>query len=227
MYGRDVDNRFPLPGEYVDAIRRAGGVAVLLPPGQANPSDWLERVDGLLLAGGGDVDPQHYQGQAHETIYNLDAERDTTELALARMIVETGFPSLCICRGMQVLNVALGGTLHEHLPDAVGETINHRLPPREPTPHPISVKPESKLAGILGETEFRAASWHHQALRDVAPELRVSAVAPDGTVEAVEMPEHPWLIAVQWHPEITAHTSPIQQRLFDAFVQTAAARTPQ
>ncbi len=220
-YGRDEDNRFPLPGEYVDSVRRAGGIPVLIPPGDVDPNALLSRVDALLLAGGGDLDPGHYQGRTHETVYMTDAERDSTELELARAVVERQFPTLCICRGIQVLNVALGGTLHEHLPDVVGDTINHRLPPREPTPHAIAVRPDSRLASIVGATEFSAASWHHQAIRDIAPELMVSAEAPDGTIEAVEMPEHPWLIAVQWHPELTAHQDETQQRLFDAFVQAA------
>ena len=220
-YGRDEDNRFPLPGEYVDSIRRAGGIPVLIPPGDADPDALLSRVDALLLAGGGDLDPQHYRGQSHESIYMTDSERDSTELQLARAVVDRQFPTFCICRGIQVLNVAMGGTLHEHLPDVVGEEINHRLPPREPTPHAISVRPDTRLHAIVGEAQFAAASWHHQAIRDVASGLRVSAEAPDGTIEAVEMDEHPWLVAVQWHPELTAHHDQTQQRLFDAFVKVA------
>jgi len=220
-YGRDEDNRFPLPGEYVDAVRRAGGIPVLIPPGEDDTDAMLARVDGLLLAGGGDLDPEHNQGRCHESIYMTDAERDGTELKLARAVVDGGFPTLCICRGIQVVNVALGGTLHEHLPDVVGEEINHRLPPRESTPHAITVHAETRLAAIVGELQFTAASWHHQAIDAVAAGLIVSAEAPDGTIEAVEMPEHPWLIAVQWHPELTAHCDDTQQRLFDAFVQAA------
>ena len=220
-YGRDEDNRFPLPGEYVDSVRRAGGIPVLIPPGETDPDALLSRVDGLLLAGGGDLDPTHYRGRAHATIYMTDPERDTTELQLARAVVERGFPTFCICRGIQILNVALGGTLHEHLPDVVGDAINHRLPPREPTPHAVAVRAETRLHSIVGATEIVTASWHHQAIRDVAPGLSVSAEAADGTIEAVEMREHPWLIAVQWHPELTAHKDKSQQRLFDAFVRAS------
>lgn len=220
-YGRDEDNRFPLPGEYVDSVRRAGGVPLLIPPGDVEPAALLSRVDGLLLAGGGDLDPTHYRGRAHATIYMTDAERDSSELDLARAVVEQGFPTLCICRGIQILNVALGGTLYEHLPDVVGDAINHRLPPREPTPHAVSIRSETRLHSIVGEREIVAASWHHQAIRDLAPGLEVSADAADGTIEAVEMEEHPWLLAVQWHPELTAHKDQTQQRLFDAFVHAA------
>jgi putative glutamine amidotransferase len=222
-YGRDEDNRFRVPGDYIDAVRRAGGVPVLLPPGGNGVEFALSRVDGLILAGGGDISPQHYGGRMHETIYSVDAERDATELLLAKTVVERGMPTFGICRGMQLLNVALGGTLHEHLPEAVGESVLHRLPPREPTEHAVRVKSGSKLGGVLLDLEFNAASWHHQGIRDVAPGLSVVAHAPDGTVEAVEMHEHPWLIAVQWHPELTAATSSTQQRLFDAFVAATAS----
>ena len=123
--------------------------------------------------------------------------------------------------------MALGGTLFDHLPDHVGEEVDHRLPPREPTPHTLEVEEGSGLAGILGETSFTAESWHHQAIDNVAPGLTVVARAPDGTIEAVEKPDHPWLYAVQWHPELTAAEDPIQQRLFNALAEAAlAARQP-
>ena len=217
-YGRGEEDKFPIPANYVDSVRRAGGIAVLIPPGQQEPQRLLSRLDGLVLAGGGDIDPACYGGQDHESIYMTDSERDQTEIELARFAVEQGFPTLGICRGMQVLNVAMGGTLYEHLPDVVGEEIKHRLPPREPTPHAVSVKPESFLASLLSKCEFDASSWHHQALRKVADGFQVVAYAPDGTIEAIEMPAHPWLVAVQWHPELTAATDPNQQKLFDEFV---------
>ncbi|MGE3314070.1 MAG: gamma-glutamyl-gamma-aminobutyrate hydrolase family protein [Planctomycetaceae bacterium] len=223
-YGRDEDNRFRVPGDYVDAVRRAGGVPVLIPPGGHGLEFALARVDGLILAGGGDINPQHYGGTMHETIYSVDAERDASEMILARAVVESGMPTFGICRGLQLINVALGGTLHEHLPDVVGESVLHRLPPREATEHAVRVKSGSKLGDVLLDLEFTAASWHHQAVRDVAPGLNVVAHAPDGTIEALEKTDHPWLIAVQWHPELTAAVSATQQRLFDAFV--AATKSP-
>ena len=149
----------------------------------------------------------------------VDAERDSSELELARAVFEAELPTLAICRGTQVINIALGGTLFPHLPDVVGEKVKHRLPPREPTEHAVSVKADSRLARIMGETEVVTASWHHQAIRDVAPRLEVTAHAPDGTIEAVEMPGHRWLIAVQWHPELTAARDVHQQRLFDQLVE--------
>jgi putative glutamine amidotransferase len=140
-------------------------------------------------------------------------------LALARRLAGSDVPTLGICRGHQIVNVALGGTLHQHLPDVVGDRVLHRLPPREATEHPIVVAGESRLASILGETSFTAASWHHQAVHNTAKSLTVVAQAPDGTIEACELRSHPWLFSVQWHPELTAHTSPTQQRLFDALVE--------
>jgi putative glutamine amidotransferase len=199
-------------------------MALLLPPGEPHLAELLERLDGVIIAGGGDIDPGRYQGVRHETIYMLDGERDSSELELARRLVDRELPLLNICRGIQVLNVALGGTLIEHLPDEVGEEIAHRAPPRNPTIHEVWVEPASQLAQIMGRTKVVTTSWHHQALRQVASGLKVVAYAPDGTIEAVEMPEHPWLIGVQWHPEMTAADDPSQQRLFDALVEAARRR---
>lgn len=223
-YGRNEVNRFHLPAEYVDAVRRAGGIPLLIPPGESQWEALRGYLDGVVLTGGGDIDPRAYGGRDHETIYNLDHERDASELALGRQVVETGLPTLGICRGMQILNVTLGGSLIEHLPDEVGEQVIHRAPPREPIPHSISVIPDSRLAAVTRELEFSCSSWHHQAIRRLAPGLKVVALAPDHTIEAVELPGHPWLVAVQWHPELTAAYDPIQQRLFDALVQAALQR---
>ena len=218
-YGRDDKNRYTLPSEYVTAVQRAGAVPVLIPPVPEHAARYLELVDGLILAGGGDMDPSHYGGDAHETLYSVDAQRDRLELELARLLVARSQPTLAICRGLQVLNVALGGTLIEHLPAVVGEQVLHRAPPRDPTPHAISITPGSRLAGIAGATECVPMSWHHQAIRKLAPGLTAVAKAPDGTIEAVEASKHPWLIGVQWHPELTADKDPAQQRLFDALAQ--------
>lgn len=223
-YGQDEELKFPLPRQYVDCVRRAGAVAVLIPPGESRIDELLSSLNGVILAGGGDVDPARYDGQQHESIYAVDQERDAMEFKLAQRVIDTGMPTLAICRGIQVVNVVLGGTLIEHLPDEVGEDVVHRLPPREPTEHPIRVERQSRLAEIVGEVHFTAASWHHQAARQVADELVVTAYAPDGTIEAAEMPDHPWMIAVQWHPELTADRDAAQQRLFDEFVRSANER---
>ena len=223
-YGRGPHNRYILPAEYVDAVRRAGGIPLLLPPGEERMDAVLPLLKAVVFSGGGDLDPDLYGGSHHETIYWVEPERDRSEIALARRVFDLGVPTLAICRGSQILNVAKGGTLIEHLPDEVGETVNHRVPPREPTPHPIRVAPASRLAGLLGATDFSCMSWHHQAIRQVAPGFEVVAHAPDGTIEGLEVPSHPWLVAVQWHPELTAAEDPIQQRLFDALVEAAGTR---
>jgi len=224
-YARDEANRFTLPSEYVDSVRRAGGLPVLIPPGEKEIDGLLASLDGILLAGGGDIAPEYYGGRHHETIYSLDPERDRTELEIAKRVIDSGMPTLAVCRGCQIVNIALGGTLHEHLPDVVGEKVLHRLPPREPTPHAVTVDAESELAGILGAVEISPASWHHQAIRDVGRGLKVVAQAEDGIVEAMELPEHPWMICVQWHPELTAADDVTQQLLFDVFVKKSTELT--
>jgi putative glutamine amidotransferase len=220
-YGRGDVSRFSLPAAYVDAVRRAGGIPVLVPPGEINLPVLVGSVSAMILTGGGDIDPNHYGGLSHAAIYGVDAERDAMELALARLLAAVKRPTLGICRGIQTINVALGGTLIEHLPDVVGDQIEHRHPVRRIIEHPVHVEPGSRLAAVLGQLAFPVVSWHHQAIRQTAPSLRAVGWAPDGTVEAVEMPEHPWLIAVQWHPELTAGNDALQQRLFDGLVQAA------
>lgn len=221
-YGRNEENRFESAGQYIDAVRRAGGMPLLLPPGEERAQDLVRHLHGLLLTGGGDIDPQHYGGQPHDTIYMVDRERDATEFTLARTAIEHGLPTLGVCRGAQVINVVLGGTLYEHLPDAVGDAVPHRAPPREPIRHGIKVQSRSRLAAIVKELEFRCVSWHHQGLRTLGSGLVVTAHAPDGAIEAIEMPAHRWLIGVQWHPELSAIEQPLHQRLFDALVEAAA-----
>lgn len=217
-HGHNEDGKFSLLAQYVTATRRAGGLAVLLPPGETSIDELFAKLDGIILTGGSDTDPDLYGGELHPEVYMIDPDRDTFELALTRKVLSEGLPTLAICRGAQVVNIALGGTLHEHLPDAVGESVKHRLPPHEPTPHPVTLVEGSGLARLLGQTTFDAASWHHQAVDRVGRGLVVAAHAPDGTVEAVELPDHPWLYAVQWHPELTAETEPIQQALFNELV---------
>lgn len=216
----DEKGRYTLYAQYVDGIRHAGGLPLLIPPGPESAAELpelLELCDGWVLTGGGDVDPALYRGRPHETIYNVDRVRDDAERGLVRALLEARAPALCICRGMQLLNVELGGTLVEHLD---GGAVAHRAPPRNPVRHEVEVAPDSRLAGILGETRLAPFSWHHQALREVAPSLRVVARAPDGVVEAVEDPDRPELLCVQWHPELSVDEPP-QRRLFEELVRRA------
>jgi putative glutamine amidotransferase len=223
-YGRDADNWFSVPAQYVDSIRRAGGQPVLLPPSEPDLPGWFEIVDGLVLPGGGDIDPHSYGGSLHRENYKLDRARDADELAMVHHIVTAQLPTLAICRGMQVVNVALGGSLIAHVPDAVGERVLHRSAERRPIAHRVAVAADSGLAAVMQATEVTVASWHHQAVDRVAAPFRAVAHTADGLIEAMEQPGHRWLLCVQWHPELTAADDPTQQRLFDALVSAASGR---
>ncbi len=223
-YGRDEKGRFTLYGEYVDAVRAAGGIPVLLPPGERRLGAWLETVDALLLAGGGDLDPVRYDGVRPGTLYDVDEERDASELELVDRAVVSDLPLLCVCRGLQVLNVARGGTLIEHLPDEVGEAVAHRSPERAPVRHPVTVAAGSLLARAMGTRHASPCSWHHQAVRELGRGLVPVAHAPDGVVEAVELDGRSELLAVQWHPELSFQEDPDQLGIFRTLVDWARAR---
>jgi putative glutamine amidotransferase len=212
-----------IPSLYVESVRRAGGIPVLLPPNAAHEVETLlPRLDGLIITGGADIDPKHYEGNSqHPKLTKIDHERDSSELALIRAWSKTDKPMLCVCRGMQVLNVAFGGTMHEHIPD-VREKDIHRGADGLWAIHEISVDENSLLAKVMGTNKVETYSGHHQAVKAIGQGLCVVAQAPDGIVEALEYEQHPWLLGVQWHPEKSAATDPTQQAIFDAFVKTAA-----
>ena len=216
-----TDGNLIAPEIYVRAVQRAGGIPLVIPVHLIDLAALTARLDGLVVSGGPDLDPALYAGVAHPAVYGVHAERDEAEIALLKLAVAAGLPTLCICRGLQALNVALGGSLIEHLPDESSGAIMHRQDPPGWSLHRVEVQPDSQLAAALGVTATDVASWHHQALRTVAPGLGVTATAADGTLEAVELPSHPWLVAVQWHPEAGAATDPVQQRLFDTLIQRA------
>ncbi|MBZ0303601.1 MAG: gamma-glutamyl-gamma-aminobutyrate hydrolase family protein [Anaerolineae bacterium] len=220
------DEYYHIPALYVDAVRRAGGLPVLLPPGETDWQAWLKLVDAVIVTGGADVNPAAYDGDAqHPQLTVIDTERDASEIDLARTLAEANrWPTLCICRGVQVLNVALGGTLYEHIPD-VREPDIHRGGDGGWAVQTVHVDSDSLVAEVMGTTEVATYSGHHQAVKTAAPGTRVVATAPDGIIEALEVPGHPWLIAVQWHPEVSAATDPTQQAIFDALVAAARQRT--
>ncbi len=220
-YGRNAENRYHLPAEYVASVRRAGGLPWLIAPGEPQLAEILSHLDAIIFTGGGDIDPQRYDGKMHDAIDRIDGERDETELRLIDKVLESDLPTLCICRGLQLLNVALGGTLIEHLPEEIPETVPHRKPPRLSTTHPVIIDHGSQLAKIAGAQKTEGVSWHHQAIRKVAGGLKAVAFANDGIIEAVEMPGRPNLLAVQWHPEMSSATDPRQQRLFNWLVEKA------
>lgn len=215
--GRNPEGRFELTAKYVEAVRKAGGYPVLLPPGETDPEECFEFLDGFVLTGGPDVEPKLYGGKMHPQVYGVDPERDECEIRLARAIVEVDKPALFICRGMQVLNVALGGTLVEHVPDEFGSTVSHRGQDAYEF-HDVTIEPRSQLAKLVGATRLTTPSWHHQAVRKLAPGFAAVARSSDGVIEAIEHPDHPDLVAVQWHPEHTAAEDPRQRALFESLI---------
>jgi putative glutamine amidotransferase len=182
----------------------------------------LMRLDGLLLTGGGDLDPGTFGGVAHDQNYSVSSERDRFEVELVRGALAAGLPTLAICRGMQVLNVALGGDLHPHLPDVVGDSVAHRVSQTEAALHSVRVEPASALRRLLGaDTLESVPSWHHQGVDRLGAGLRPVAWAPDSVVEALELAGEPQVAAVQWHPEL-AGAGREGRGLFEALVERAA-----
>jgi putative glutamine amidotransferase len=209
---------------YMRAIEAAGGIPVVTPPlapGAIAPL--LEQVAGVCLSGGPDLDPVAYGALRHELAGPSWAELDRFELSLARAGDAMGLPILAICRGMQVLNVSRGGTLHQHLPDVAGDGIQHRQPQASGKPtHWVTLDPASRLSAILGTRRKMVNSFHHQAVATLGERLRVTASARDGTIEALEAIDRDFVLGVQWHAECLAEEAG-HAELLEAFVD--AART--
>ncbi|MDE0310093.1 MAG: gamma-glutamyl-gamma-aminobutyrate hydrolase family protein [Acidiferrobacterales bacterium] len=220
-YVRNEENRFTIPARYVESVERAHGIPAVLTPTSESPDDIVAQFDGFVLTGGADVDPAEYGGRNDESVYGVDAERDQFELAVARLLIERSKPLLAICRGIQVLNVALGGTLVEHIPSEYGESVIHRDETVDFVLHSVMIEPESALAAIVGDTEIQCPSYHHQSVRDVAPGFSVCARSVDGVIEAIESDHYPKVIAIQWHPEYVAESDQCQQRFFDKLIEWA------
>lgn len=210
---------------YLRAIVGAGGVPVVVSPGLTrDEARWLvEHCDGLLLTGGGDVSPDRYGERPHPDITGVSSERDELEFAALDLALGRGAPVLAICRGMQVLNVAMGGSLWQHLLGERPSDIVHRQDAaRDVTTHQVSVQAGSQLPHILGETDIMTNSMHHQGLKALGNGVRAVAWADDGLIEGVEMPERSFVIGVQWHPEELVADYGHARRLFEAFI--AASR---
>jgi putative glutamine amidotransferase len=216
-----ADGAAAVPASYTAGLRRAGVRPVILASPDPGPvAEILAPFAGVVLVGGGDVDPVHYGQAAQPEVYGIEPDRDELELEMARGAVEAGIPLLAICRGAQVLNVALGGTLIQHLPDRPG-TDRHGRPETDGAAarHDVRIEPGSRLAAAeAGATVLpECISIHHQAADRVAPGLIVTGRSADGVVEALETDGPGWLLAVQWHPERSAATDTRQQAIFDAF----------
>jgi len=219
---RDYDRgRLWLPYAYSRRIEEAGALPLLLPPmdDPAAAAALAGSLQGLLLSGGGDLAPLYYGENPHPLLDEVDPQRDAWEYALAGAALARHLPVLGICRGLQLLNVLLGGTL---IPDiSRGGSMQHwQKAPRSYPSHSVEILPQTRLAEILGEGHIAVNSFHHQAPGAVAPGLKKAAVAPAGVIEALEDPRHPFLLGVQWHPEALEH--PASALLFRAFVDAAA-----
>jgi putative glutamine amidotransferase len=221
----------PIYGEkqaYIQAVIQAGGLPLIVAPNL--PADDLQRLialaDGFLLCGGGDVEPIRYGGEACARLTGLDPQRDLFELQLLQDVLKADKPLLAICRGVQVLNVALGGTLICDIASQLPQAAKHDYFPgykRDLVVHEVSIQANTLLAEALGVKKVGTNSLHHQALDKVAPGLVVSARANDGVIEGVEMPSKRFVLGVQWHPECMPE-SPVMQHLFEAFIAACSGK---
>jgi putative glutamine amidotransferase len=231
--------RLPIP--YADAVRSAGGHPKVFStfkflPGDEVPDDLdaeigldphdpspLDGASGLVIPGGGDIDPQWYGCERHPRTHNVNHRRDLFELTLLAGALERDMPVLAICHGMQLLNVYLGGTLDQHLADGANRLDHDRDMPRSDPAHGLRVKKPSLLAEALGRSDAQVNSHHHQGLGRIADGLEEVAWAEDGVLEAVQLRARSWVVGVQWHPELMAPIDKVQQRLFKSFVDAAHA----
>ena len=209
---------------YCGAVVRAGGLPILLPHEPEQATRYLDLIDGLIVTGGAfDVDPALFGAEArHDSVTTKD-RRTAFELAITRAALGADKPVLGICGGQQLLNVALGGTLVQHIPDEIARPLAHEQPnPRNEPGHDVTVTPGTILHGITGTGRFAVNSAHHQAVKTVGPGVVIDAVAPDGVIEGIELPGKRFCIGVQWHPEF--EISPPDEAIFRAFVAAAQGR---
>ena len=220
LWDERKDSLWMLPG-YLDGIREAGGIPVIFPftSDARELSQLMSFCGGFLLTGGHDVSPKLYHEKPLEGLVEVCEKRDAMEIAVLNEAIRTDKPVLGICRGIQLINAALGGTLYQDLPTQhPSETVHHQKPPYDLPAHPVSVLEESPLFDCLGAREITVNSCHHQAVRTIAPGLAAMAIAPDAITEALYKPDHRFLWAVQWHPEFSWRTDENSRKIFRAFV---------
>jgi len=210
-----------VPAAYVQALERAGGRPVLIPPSEHGIEETLDAVDGLVFSGGSDLDPDLYDQEPHDETFGVVPERDRAELALLEAAFARDLPVLAVCRGSQVLNVARGGDLVQHLPDLVGDE-KHKHTPGTFADHDVTLQPGTRLASLLGD-HAPVKSHHHQGFGRVGDGLRVAAHAEDGTIEAVEDPSRRFALGVLWHPE-AGEDLKLFEELVDAAREYGASR---
>jgi putative glutamine amidotransferase len=219
---------FATPQPYVQAVGLGGGAPIVVPPHlqEAQLRAVFEHIDALILSGGGDLLPALFGEEDSGLLWFVDERRDRAELALARWALKEDLPLLAICRGVQVLNVAAGGTLIQDIPTHVPGALTHSTVAGRPVAafaHTVEVAAGSRLAGLVGAGELGVNSAHHQAVKAVGGGLVVTARAPDGIIEGLEAPDHPFCVGVQWHPEAMVERHPVMRRLFEGLVEAAQA----
>ncbi|HSP14501.1 MAG TPA: gamma-glutamyl-gamma-aminobutyrate hydrolase family protein [Thermoanaerobaculia bacterium] len=206
---------------YIDSLRRAGAIAVVIPPQPENAAEIVEELDGILLAGGDDCDPALYGEERHPSVETMDTRRQDNELSLARAARDRGIPTLGICLGVQMMNIAAGGSLVQDIDSQMKTDIRHASEPEDRATHDVIIEKGTQLGSILGGgRELHVNSSHHQAIKRVGRGFRVTAHAPDGIVEGLEDPQHPFYVGVQWHPEDMPGENSASA-LFGAFVEAA------
>jgi putative glutamine amidotransferase len=208
-----------IPAFYIEGITRAGGLAIMLPPQQlssAEAKDIVSSLDGLMLCGGRDIDPSRYGQSPHAEAEQPDKLRDELEEKLLSAAIDADLPFLGICRGAQMLNINRGGTLIQHLPDVVGDN-RYQLGNAKFSPADVEVETSSILGSLVGDKVSNAALYHHQAIDELGEGLKITAKSEDGIVEAVELSDHPFGVAVQWHPEQTLD----DLRIFEGLIEAA------
>jgi len=208
-----------IPAFYLEGITRAGGLAIMLPPQQlssAEAKDIVSSLDGLMLCGGRDIDSARYGQSPHAESEQPDKLRDDLEEKILSAAIDADLPFLGICRGAQILNVNRGGTLIQHLPDVVGDN-RYQLGNAQFTPADVEVETSSILGSLVGDKVSNAALYHHQAIDELGKGLKVTAKSEDGIIEAVELTDHPFGVAVQWHPEQTLD----DLRIFEGLIEAA------
>jgi putative glutamine amidotransferase len=221
--------RYAIATCYVNAVLAAGGVPIVLPPQDDNVGAILGLVDGLLFSGGADIDPTRYgDTDVHPKTYDIHPLRDRFEIELIREAIDRDVPLFCICRGIQVLNVACGGSLYQDIPDQFDAAISHRQQEigleHHESSHDVTAESDSLLAATYESTAIPVNSYHHQGIKDLAPALRVAGRAEDGLVEAVELPGKRFVLGVQWHPEMMFHEHSDHLAPFKYLVEAASAR---
>lgn len=227
----DKSVEFGVPEAYIHAVRNAGGVPVMIPLGLGDDDlkILLNRVNGVLFTGGGDIHPPKYQGVSEELVHQVDQDRDNVEIFIAEQATRQKIPFFGICRGLQLINVAMGGTLYEDISEQYSRLIQHDHSSKKNRgyrAHPVAIQPGSKLNQLLATATTDVNSLHHQGIRRLGNGLTASAHAPDGLIEGIELADYPFGIAVQWHPENMPDDKSML-RLFEAFIKASAKLDPQ